>query len=240
MKLNKKNAKKILKYYLYNNKPKYKHSLRVATMCQILARKWHVPEEEAYIAGLLHDIGKSYHSSEMLDYCSRYNLKLYEYEVMCNPNSLHGIISAFLTEKHFNRMSDRDKLEKILRAIRRHVCGSGEMSDLDKIVYIADKIEPKKEDSVLAKDVIKGKISLNECILSIIDRKMDRAKKQDKIYNPFLDALRESILEESKNKKEQRKIVPKIDVTYNNGGLTDYYKETSSVDKTRNDVCIVL
>lgn len=219
------------KYYLYKNKSKYKHSLRVAAMCQILARKWHVPEEEAFIAGLLHDIGKSYHSREMLDYCSRYNLKLYEYEVMYNPNSLHGIISAFLTEKHFNRMSDRDKLEKILRAIRRHVCGSGDMSDLDKIVYIADKIEPKKEDSVLAKDVIKGKISLNECILSIIDRKMDRAKKMDKIYNPFLDALRESILKESKNKKEQRKVVAKIDVPNNHGGIEPGYKTTNNENK---------
>ena len=205
MKLTKRNAKKILKKYLSDNKSKYRHSIRVAKTCKLLARKFNVSIEEAIIAGLLHDIGKSISANEMLNFCSRNNLKLYDYDIFYNPKSLHGTISAFLVEKNFPRVNDREKLERILKAVKNHTAGASYMSDLDKVVYLADKIEPKKEEDEDFLDIIlKDVNSIDEAIIIVINRKIDRANKNGKIYNPHLDALKETILD-SINRRESRR-----------------------------------
>lgn len=204
MKLTKINALKILKKYLSKNKSKYRHSIRGAKTCKLLARKFNVSIEEAIIAGLLHDIGKSISANEMLNFCSRYSLELYEYDIFYNPTSLHGTISAFLAEKYFPRIKDREKLERILKAIKNHTSGSSYMSDLDKVVYLADKIEPKKEDEDFLDIILKDVNSIDEAIIIVINRKIDRANKNGKIYNPHLDALKETILD-SINRRESRR-----------------------------------
>ena len=70
------------------------------------------------------------------------------------------------------------------------------MSDLAKILFIADNIEPNKRNGFI--EMIKsGEItSPNDCIKRIIEAKLDRARESHRAPNPFLDCTMESLEDE--------------------------------------------
>lgn len=182
------NAKQILKKYLSKDKKKYLHSIRVAKLSKLLAKKWNISKEEAEIAALLHDIGKIYNRTQMLAYCSRNHIPMYDFEIFDNPTALHGRISASLVKKIFTTDQDDERLNRILKAIESHVAGTDEMSDLDKLLFISDNLEPEKRDSDLLRPLLLDKINMDEIIKIIIERKKERSKNKDLAYNPLFDA----------------------------------------------------
>lgn len=193
MELNEQNARKVLSKYLKNSESKYNHSVRVRDLSVILAKKWKVSEKEAAIAALLHDIGKYLDRNEMLKYCSRHGITMYDFEIYDNLAALHGRISADIFEKEFSEEKENASFKRIKKAIESHVAGSEKMTDLEKIIFIADNIEPKKRDSDIFDLLQRSKISLDECIKQISKRKIERAKKRGQAYNPFLDATLDGI-----------------------------------------------
>lgn len=139
-------AREVLKKYLTENKKKLDHSIRVAEVAKILAEKNNVPVDEAVIASLLHDIGKSMTGQEMLALCASKEVTMYDFEIFQSPEALHGKAGSILFEKEFDRDSDPEKFDRIKHAISSHVAGADDrMTELDKIVYVADNIEPEKE-----------------------------------------------------------------------------------------------
>ncbi len=198
------NAKEVLKKYLKANKGKLYHSIRVAKVAKILAEKNNVSVDEAVIAALLHDIGKSMTNQEMRELCASREVTMYDFEIFQSPGALHGKAGAILFEKEFNRNSDPEKFDRIKHAISSHVAGADDkMSALDKIVYVADNIEPEKEkknnsqetgiqkqtETLLSK-IENGEIeSLDDCIQIIIEGKKQRAKKREVECNPLVDNI---------------------------------------------------
>lgn len=193
MKLSEENAEKVLFKYLKDDEKKCSHSLRVRDISKILAKKWRVSENEVAISALLHDIGKHLNRRKMLEYCSMHGITMYDFEVYDNVAALHGRISADIFEKEFLEENGNESLERIKKAIERHVAGSGKMTDLEKVIFIADNIEPEKKDSDILKLIQDTKISMDECIKLIANRKVERADKRGIAYNPFLDATLEGI-----------------------------------------------
>lgn len=183
------------KYLKKNNENKFEHSCRVAKTSQILAQKWDSSlAEDAYIACLLHDIGKSLTKQQMLNVCARKRLTLYDFEIFGTPSALHNKISSIIFEEIFDS-SDSNRFNAISHAISCHNTGTSTMNLLDKIVFIADNIEPNKENDFLSK-IQSGKLtSPNECIKTIIDWKIEKAKKKDRELNPLLINTLESIEE---------------------------------------------
>lgn len=146
------NAKEVLKKYLKGNKKKLYHSIRVAKVAKILAEKNNVPVDEAVIAALLHDIGKSMTGKEMLEICANREVTMYDFEIFELLDALHGKAGAILFEKEFDRKSNPEKFDRIKHAIASHVAGADDkMNTLDKIVYVADNIEPQKKKEIIAK-----------------------------------------------------------------------------------------
>ena len=113
-------------------------------MCKIFAKRWNASVDDAIIAGLLHDIGKSQSKKEMLSLCMRNNITIYDFELWGNPIALHGKIGSFLFEKEFNK-NEPERFNQISHAISCHVAGSDDMNLLDKIVFIADYIEDGRD-----------------------------------------------------------------------------------------------
>lgn len=188
MKLSKKNAMLTLETYLKDtNIKKYEHSLRVADMCQILAKKWNTSlSEDASIAGLLHDIGKSIKPKEMLYECIIKKLTLYEFSIFETPVALHGKISAMIFEKVFDDKVDLDRVKAISHAISCHVTGNTNMNLLDKILFIADNIEPAKNNNIFS-EIQSGELtSPNECVEQIILLKDLNAIEHHRILDPLL------------------------------------------------------
>lgn len=191
------NAKKILEKYLkQQDEEKYKHSLRVATVSKILAEKWNVPPEDCIIAGLLHDIGKGLSKQEMLNLCFQNNITMYDFEIFETPKALHGRISALLFEKEFDK-KDIERFNSISHAISYHVAGGNEkMSDLDKIIYIADNIEPKKNSRLYKEMLNQETPQMDGWVKNIINIKKQKSKKMNRVYNPLIDATLDALEDE--------------------------------------------
>lgn len=194
--LNAKNAFRVLAKYLGEKNPtQYEHSIRVAQTSLLLAKRWNVCVEDSVIAALLHDIGKSFSRKGMLSFCARNGLPLYDFEIYDNLAATHGKVSAALFEREFEN-TDPDRFNSIYDAIVSHVAGGENMSDLAKILFIADNIEPNKRNGFI--EMIKsGEItSPNDCIKRIIESKLDRARESHRAPNPFLDCTIESLEDE--------------------------------------------
>lgn len=121
------------------NEKRYIHTLGTAECAKELAEKFNLDTEKAYLAGLLHDCAKCFSNEKLLDIIHQH-LNVEECE-MLNYKTLHAPVSAYIAEKEFN-VTDKE----ILSAIRWHTLGKLDMTDFEKIVFIADKIEPNTRD----------------------------------------------------------------------------------------------
>ncbi len=193
------NAYKISKKYLECSNPnKFEHSIRVAGTCKMLTKKWCSSEEfieTAIIRGLLHDIGKSISEEKMLSLCLQKNLPLYDFELFETPKALHGKVGAILFESEFNN-KDIKKFNAISHAISSHTTGNETMNLLDKITFIADNIEPKKDEELFNLIKHDNTNSPNEYIKMIIKKKLKRAKENHRIPNPLLKCTKNSLKDE--------------------------------------------
>jgi len=134
------------------NEERYYHTLGTADCAKELANKFGLNEEKAYLAGLLHDCAKCFSNEKLLEIINK-NLKIEQSE-MQNYKTLHAPVSAYIAEKEFG-VSDSE----ILSAIRWHTLGKLDMTDFEKIVFIADKIEPNTRDKEYSEKI---RILLNE------------------------------------------------------------------------------
>ncbi|MCR5090385.1 MAG: nicotinate (nicotinamide) nucleotide adenylyltransferase [Oscillospiraceae bacterium] len=103
-----------------------------------LARVWGENPETAAEAGILHDITKRLSYEEQLNLCEKYAIILDAAE-RAAPKLLHARTGAAVAGDHFGSPAE------ICEAIRWHTTGKPDMSLLEKIVYLADYIEPTRD-----------------------------------------------------------------------------------------------
>lgn len=118
---------------------RFEHTLGVMYICASLAMRYEYDLERAMLAGLMHDCAKCMPNAKKLKMAEKNNLEITDLERK-NPFMLHAKLGALLTKKKY----DIDD-EEILDAIRWHTTGRPNMTLLDKIVYVADYIEPKRD-----------------------------------------------------------------------------------------------
>ena len=118
---------------------RYVHSLGVMETAVKLANLFGEDTEKARIAGLLHDCAKCIPNSKKLKLCEKHNIQMTELERR-NPFLLHAKLGAFLAMHEYD-IHDKE----IISAILTHTTGKPEMSLLDKIVFVADYIEPGRD-----------------------------------------------------------------------------------------------
>lgn len=184
----------ILKWLKDNlNEERYFHTLGTAQCAKELAAKYDLDCEKAYLAGLLHDCAKCFSNEKLLDIIHQ-NLNVEECE-MLNYKTLHAPVSAYIAEKEFN-VKDKE----ILSAIRWHTLGKLEMSDFDKIIFLADKIEPNtrdKEYSDKIRSILEENNGLNKALLKCYKETIKSLVKRDlkiclltiEIYNKLEDLV---------------------------------------------------
>lgn len=115
---------------------RYEHTLGVEFTAASLAMCHGADKEKAQLAGLLHDCAKKLSGEELIAVCQSHQLPISEVEY-AQPQLLHAKAgSCFAKEKY--GVADKD----VLNAIYYHTTGRPEMSLLEKIVFIADYMEP--------------------------------------------------------------------------------------------------
>lgn len=103
-----------------------------------LAKLWGEDPEKAAVAGILHDSTKNLSYEEQLILCDKYGIIL-DNAQRENPKLLHAITGAALAKDRFGVS------EEISQAIRWHTTGKPDMTTLEKIIYLADYIEPTRD-----------------------------------------------------------------------------------------------
>lgn len=119
---------------------RYEHTLGVAYTAATLAMVHDVDVNKALIAGMLHDCAKCMSHHKQISLCKKNSMQLSEIEIEKHSPLLHAKAGSCLARKKYG-VTDED----ILQAISYHTTGRPHMSPLEKIIYIADYIEPGRE-----------------------------------------------------------------------------------------------
>ena len=123
------------------DKKRYEHTLGVTYTAACLAMRYDIDTERAETAGLLHDCAKCLSNDKKVSLCKKQSIEINMTEAK-NPFLLHAKAGAYLAEYKYG-IRDED----ILNAVRYHTTGRLGMSMLEKIVFIADYIEPGRNHS---------------------------------------------------------------------------------------------
>lgn len=117
---------------------RFNHVVGVMNTAVALAKQYGVPEEQARIAAILHDVVKFADRDWMRSIIEKESMDplLLDY----HHELWHAPVGAYVANYEFGV-----KDEEILDAIRYHTTGRAGMSDLEKIIYIADMIEPSRK-----------------------------------------------------------------------------------------------
>lgn len=118
---------------------RFEHTLGVAYTAAALAMCHDVSIKDAQLAGLLHDCAKCLSDEKKLTICEKHNIAVSEVEKR-NPYLLHAKVGSFLA-MHEYHVENQD----IINAILNHTTGRPGMSPLEKIIFIADYIEPHRK-----------------------------------------------------------------------------------------------
>ena len=155
--------KEVLNYIIDNNlyyipkiksyitEKRYKHTISVANLAYHMALNNSLDASKAYIASLLHDIGKYVEERKQEEIAKKYDEANYK----LIPNVLYHQYTG--VEIAINDFKIKD--EEILEAIKYHATGKQNMSKIGKIVYASDKIDPSRGYN--SQDMI------NECLKDI-------------------------------------------------------------------------
>lgn len=103
-----------------------------------LARFWGVDETNAARAGLLHDITKALDGTLQLTLCREYGMVLGDFSRQ-NPKTLHALTGSLVAERIFGENRE------VVAAIGSHTTGKANMTTLEKILYVADYMEPTRD-----------------------------------------------------------------------------------------------
>lgn len=114
------------------------HCERTATTARELAARFGLDERAAELAGLLHDWSREVPDAALLAYAETHGLTVLD-EERAHPYLLHARVAAEQLREDFTGIG-----LDVLSAVAAHTVGVVPMTPLDKVVYIADAIEPER------------------------------------------------------------------------------------------------
>lgn len=117
---------------------RYRHSLGVMETAVEMAEIFGVNTEKARLAGLLHDCAKDIERNKRIPLCKELGVHL-DAVKKDQKGLIHADLGAKLVETEFG-ITDTD----IIDAVKYHTLGRENMTDLEKILYLADIIEPNR------------------------------------------------------------------------------------------------
>lgn len=145
------------------DKNRYEHTLGVMYTAGSLAMAYGSDMEQAMLAGLLHDCAKCLPTEQKIKVCEKHDILISGVERE-NPGLLHAKAGMVLAEEVYG-ISD----PLILHAIKVHTTGEPDMNMLDKIIYVADYIEPMRSEAPRLAEIRQMAFKdLNSCVAEIL------------------------------------------------------------------------
>jgi len=170
------------------SKERLEHSINVSKMACRLALNFGCNVTKAEIAGLLHDCAKDLDYKILKAMIKEYNIKIDKliYKI---PKLLHPLVGAAIAEKEFNIQDST-----ILKAIRIHSTGAVNMSILDKVIYLSDKIEPSR--NMEGVEEVRKMVweDLDRAMLMVLDKELLYLISEGLLIHPVSIKARNNIL----------------------------------------------
>ena len=174
---------------------RYLHTLGVMEESVELAKRFGADVKKAELAGLLHDNAKCMKKDELRKFINQYLPDLDKNELK-NYKTLHAPVGAYFAKEKFGIVD-----YEIISAIRWHTLGRVNMSLLEKIVFLADKIEKNTRDIDYRNQIIQildensGELGLNkalyrcfvETVKSLAERRLYICTATIDVYNWLLE-----------------------------------------------------
>ena len=158
---------------------RYEHTKGVMYTAASLAMAHGASIEDAMTAGLLHDCAKCILNKEKLALCEEHHIEITPAEA-ANPSLLHAKLCALFAEIEYDITNP-----EILHAIKVHTTGEPDMSVLDKIIFIADYIEPGRDKAPNLDKVRKIAFrDLNACMAQILRDTLIYLKQGNEVIDP--------------------------------------------------------
>lgn len=146
------------------SKSRYEHTLGVEFTAASLAMRYEYNIAKARVAGLLHDCAKCTDDDVKLNECIKYGIEVTEIEKKCKF-LLHSKLGAYYAKSIYNVYD-----ESILSAITYHTTGKPDMNLLEKIIFVADYIEPGRYKAKRLKEIQKEAfIDIDKAIYMILE-----------------------------------------------------------------------
>lgn len=153
---------------------RYEHSLGVAYTAGCLAMKYNEDMDKAIVAGLLHDCAKYMSPDEMLKIAVEKGIEISDVEKL-KPDLLHAKLGSYYAKNKY-KITDDD----INNAILCHTTGKPNMTVFEKILYIADYIEPGRYKMPRLNKIREmAFIDLDKCLSMILIDTMNYLEKSN-------------------------------------------------------------
>lgn len=167
---------------------RYIHSLGTMEKAMELAVRFDVDIEKAQIAGLLHDCAKCIPNEELENYKETFD----ESEKL-SCKTWHAPVGEIIAKKEYG-VEDNE----ILSSIRWHTIGKKDMTNLEKIIFLADKIEQRTREPEFREKIEKAlnkRNNLDDAMLksfkitikSLLKRKLPICFQTIEVYNDLLE-----------------------------------------------------
>lgn len=170
--------KKVLK------KSRYEHTIGVCYTAIALAMRYQCDLKQAQLGGLLHDCARQYDNETIYQNCLDLGIPIRDAEEK-NKILLHAKYGSYLAKNRYH-ISD----PAVLDAITFHTTGKPEMTLLEKIVFLADYIEPGRNQAPNLSEIRQiAFINIDEAIyLTMRDTLEYLRSSQDSVYDPLTEA----------------------------------------------------
>ncbi len=153
---------------------RYRHTVAVAHTAAALSMVHGASLYDALTAGMLHDAAKCYSNEELLLKCRKKGIPIREIEE-CNPSLLHAKYGAYLAKERFGVTN-----EEVISAIACHTTGKPGMTLLEKIIFIADYIEPYRNHTETLPEIRKlCFLDLDQAMVRILSGMLDYLKETE-------------------------------------------------------------
>lgn len=157
---------------------RYKHSVRVAQTCAKLCERFGLNPQIGFFVGIAHDMFKDMDDDSLLETAARDGNPLLKIE-KARPSLLHGRAAAVSLKEDWG-VDDPE----ILEAVANHTFGKAGMGDLAKLLYVADKIEPGREQVTPEYTARLMAMTINGMTAAVVSESMEYLKGKGKKVAP--------------------------------------------------------
>jgi len=161
---------------------RYLHSLGAEEAAGELAKMFSADPEKAALAALIHDNAKCIPYEDTLELIRENDFDIPD-NIKTNKKVVHSYAGACMAQKELGI-----KDEEVLNAVKYHTTGRPNMTLLEKIVFLADKIEANTRDIEFREEVLKllkDTGDIDKAVLLCVDRTIRSLLDRRLVINPI-------------------------------------------------------